>query len=252
MTLDIIDELRRRLPGVAVNDIATLAEQVHSELESRVGKRLADGLTDEQFREFDETLESGDEEAASRWLQVNRPDYLETTRSITNELLDEVSERIISTDPSAACDPAQTVSTDTLSKPPVGRSEGERLRDWQQVRGFLESRFECHLASDRAATFFFPTSSGRSQVLTVRSCTADWAEVYTTVGKGLDQSALATALHTLSDFVGVGAVTHDDLLIARHGLAYAGLTIESTLKTIAAVAHAADRAEEAATGEELY
>lgn len=251
MAIDLMDELRRRLPGIAPPDIASLTDHLHLELEKRVGERLSEGLTDEQLIEFDRTLESGDEDAPSRWSHANRPGYEEVTLTTTIELLNEVSARIISADPSAV---GPTKSEPVVASPanPDDRCEGERLRDWPQLRDFLESNFECRLVSETTAKFDLPTSAGQSHVLTVRHCNPIWAEVYTTVGKGLDQSALATALHTLSDFVGVGAVTHDDLLIARHGLAYAGLTIESTLKTIAAVAHAADRAEEAATGEDLY
>jgi hypothetical protein len=106
----------------------------------------------------------------------------------------------------------------------------------------LESGFNCHFASDTSSTFVFPTAADRSQVLTVRDCNDIWAEVRAAVGKGLDHPALATALRTLSDFGGAGAVLHARSADRPHGLAYAGLTIESTLRTISAGAHAADRA----------
>lgn len=249
MALDIMDELRRRLPGVALHDILTLTEQLNPELEKRVGVRLSEGLTDEQMAEFEQSLDSGEDDAARRWLEVNRPDYLQVTRGVTIELLDEVSERIISADPSAAVGRAQS---DTVATPSQEHEGGERLLDWDALRSHLESSFECHLVGDRSATFVFPTATGRSQVLVMRHCNDIWAEVHTAVGRGLDHPALATALRTLSDFVGVGAVTRDDLLIARHGLAYAGLTTESALRTISAVAHAADRAEEASTGKDVF
>jgi len=99
VALNILDELRRRLPGAAPPDIFTLTRQCHQELETRVGESLSAGLTEAQLGEFDKTLDSGDEDVLSRWLRVTRPNFQKVTLRGTSELLDEVTARILSADP---------------------------------------------------------------------------------------------------------------------------------------------------------
>ncbi len=47
----------------------------YSVLETRVGFRLASGMTDEQLDEFEALFEAKDEAGASEWLEANLPDY---------------------------------------------------------------------------------------------------------------------------------------------------------------------------------
>lgn len=110
---------------------AALAEHVREELETRVGTRLSEGLSDTQLEEFEsiidrnpvaitrwlddavpdfledpllERISSGlggaepavvlGEYAATKWLQLNRPDYRDVVREITEALKSEIRARL--------------------------------------------------------------------------------------------------------------------------------------------------------------
>ena len=63
-------------------------EYVQEELEVRVGEGIADGMTEEKMREFEET--KSDEETRE-WLKTNRPDYKEIVAETIKELKAEIS-----------------------------------------------------------------------------------------------------------------------------------------------------------------
>jgi len=85
-------------------------QHIYSELELRVGERLSQGMSDAQLEEFagiidktpgavDAFLASGaaaedprlkDEFAATKWLEVNRPDYRDVVAAVMNELKKEI------------------------------------------------------------------------------------------------------------------------------------------------------------------
>ena len=104
-------------------------QHVYDELEMRVGTKLSDGMTDEQLGEFEQIIDRQDEVilkwledntpnyfndevfrkllesskldindpvlraeyAATKWLEINRPDY----RQVVAEVLDELRKEII-------------------------------------------------------------------------------------------------------------------------------------------------------------
>lgn len=103
-------------------------QHIYSELELRVGTRLSDGLSDEQLEEFEEIIDrkqdkitawlsahapqyTSDEAfgklqkavnlpaddprliaeyAATKWLEVNRPDYRDVVAAVLSELKQEI------------------------------------------------------------------------------------------------------------------------------------------------------------------
>ena len=66
------------------------AEIVQSELEIRIGTKIASRLSDEQLDEFDMCIESDD---AREWLEENCPDY----RDIVDNETERMEEELIST-----------------------------------------------------------------------------------------------------------------------------------------------------------
>lgn len=51
-------------------------EHIYSELELKVGTRLSDGLSDTQLAEFEKIIDR-DEEAISTWLSLHAPNYMQ-------------------------------------------------------------------------------------------------------------------------------------------------------------------------------
>ncbi len=60
---------------------------LQEELEVRIGERISRGLSEPQLNEFDMIT---DQAAATRWLEVNRPDY----REIVNRTIEEMKAEI--------------------------------------------------------------------------------------------------------------------------------------------------------------
>lgn len=119
------------LGGLPAEQRQAFLQHIYNELELRVGTRLSDGLSDEQLEEFqsivnkdgeliskwisshapeykqDEAFKrlqqvSGlpeddqrlrDEYVATKWLEVNRPDYREVVKATLDELKNEISSR---------------------------------------------------------------------------------------------------------------------------------------------------------------
>ena len=62
--------------GLSPEEVDSLVVIAGEELESRVGVRLAEGLTSEQLEEFADLVEvPGNHAGAVRWLELNVPDY---------------------------------------------------------------------------------------------------------------------------------------------------------------------------------
>lgn len=62
--------------GLSPGEAESLVVIAGQEWESRVGVRLADGLTHEQLEEFADLVEApGNHAGAVRWLEINVPDY---------------------------------------------------------------------------------------------------------------------------------------------------------------------------------
>lgn len=60
---------------------------IQEELEIRIGKRIARGLTEVQLNEFD-LITNQDE--AIKWLEINRPDYREIVSRTIEEMKNEI------------------------------------------------------------------------------------------------------------------------------------------------------------------
>lgn len=63
------------LAGLTAVDRKALLQHVYEELELRVGEKLSDGMTDSELEEF-ETIIDRDYEAIVGWLEVFTPDFL--------------------------------------------------------------------------------------------------------------------------------------------------------------------------------
>lgn len=60
---------------------------IEEELEIRIGERISKGLTEAQLNEFDMITEQAE---ATRWLEVNRPDYREIVSRTIEEMKAEI------------------------------------------------------------------------------------------------------------------------------------------------------------------
>ena len=62
-------------------------DYLQEELEVRIGERISRGLTEVQLNEFDMIT---DQAEATKWLEINRPDY----REIVNRTIEEMKAEI--------------------------------------------------------------------------------------------------------------------------------------------------------------
>ena len=62
-------------------------DYLQGELEVRIGERISEGLTEVQLNEFDMIDDQGE---ATKWLEVNRPDYREIVTRTIEEMKTEV------------------------------------------------------------------------------------------------------------------------------------------------------------------
>ena len=63
-------------------------EYVQEELEARIGEEIADGMTEEKMKEFEE---AENDDVAKAWLEKNRPNYKEIVLNTIKELKEEIS-----------------------------------------------------------------------------------------------------------------------------------------------------------------
>src|SRR5438128_1730722 len=59
-----------------------IAENVYSELEDAVGEKMAAQLSDEQYEQFDQLLESGGDLDVEQWLAANAPGHEQAVEQI--------------------------------------------------------------------------------------------------------------------------------------------------------------------------
>ena len=62
-------------------------DYIQEELETRIGERISEGLTEVQLNEFDMIT---DQNEATKWLKENRPDYREIVNRTIEELKSEI------------------------------------------------------------------------------------------------------------------------------------------------------------------
>lgn len=87
--LDIDAILYWELPQLDAAELAGLIATVHSELEARVGVRLASLCTDDELVEFERLVETEDDEMCANWLAEHIPHHREIVRSVADVLLAE-------------------------------------------------------------------------------------------------------------------------------------------------------------------
>ncbi|MBQ6375744.1 hypothetical protein IJJ37_02345 [Candidatus Saccharibacteria bacterium] len=75
------------LASMPENQKQAFLDYVQEELEVRIGRRIAKGLTDVQLNEFDLIT---DPDEAAKWLEKNRPDY----RDIVTRTIEEMKAEI--------------------------------------------------------------------------------------------------------------------------------------------------------------
>ena len=68
-----------------------LLAQIVETLEMRVGTVLANGLTEAQLAEFEQFMNSNDQEGALKWLETNAPNYKDVVKGELVKLKDEIS-----------------------------------------------------------------------------------------------------------------------------------------------------------------
>lgn len=62
-------------------------DYVQEELEVRIGERISEGLSEVQLNQFDLIA---DQAEATKWLEVNRPDYRDIVANTIAEMKDEI------------------------------------------------------------------------------------------------------------------------------------------------------------------
>ena len=62
-------------------------DYIQEELEIRIGERISKGLTETQLNEFDMIT---DQAEATKWLELNRPDYREIVTRTIEEMKNEI------------------------------------------------------------------------------------------------------------------------------------------------------------------
>lgn len=68
-----------------------LIEQIFETLETRVGMRLADVMSEEQLDEFEKFVDGNDEAGAMDWLNKNYPNYPKVVEEELAKLKTEIS-----------------------------------------------------------------------------------------------------------------------------------------------------------------
>lgn len=81
------------LGALSEEDKRSLLRSVYEELETRVGARLAEGMTLEQLLEFEAFMDAGDEQGAKQWLDDNAPDHTKIPQVVLDEIGEELRSR---------------------------------------------------------------------------------------------------------------------------------------------------------------
>ncbi|MBQ3275227.1 hypothetical protein IJH46_02280 [Candidatus Saccharibacteria bacterium] len=85
------DEKFLREVGLAVmpeEEKRAFLDYVQEELEVRVGEEIAEGMSEEKMKEFEE---AETDEAAEKWLNENKPNYREIVQETIKDLKEEIS-----------------------------------------------------------------------------------------------------------------------------------------------------------------
>ncbi len=88
MTDDFFDGVTQKL---SEEEKKTILRTVYSQLEERVGDKVVDMVSDEQFSQFESLVDQEDETKINEWLKTNVPTYDQMVESILEELKQEVA-----------------------------------------------------------------------------------------------------------------------------------------------------------------
>lgn len=67
-----------------------LLKMIYETLEKRVGMNLASKMSEQQFNEFEQFVDSGDEQGALKWLESNFPNYKQVVAEELEKLKAEI------------------------------------------------------------------------------------------------------------------------------------------------------------------
>jgi len=85
---DLLKELG--LDALPKEEKAAFLRHMYETLEMRVGTRLAERMNDQQMAEFEQFINTGDEQGAFKWLEANFPNYKEVVAEEFDKLKGEV------------------------------------------------------------------------------------------------------------------------------------------------------------------
>ncbi len=78
------------LGALPTEDKNRLLAHIYETLEMRVGMKLAAQMTDAQLREFEQFIQSKDEDGALKWLETNYPNYKQVVADELEQLKTEI------------------------------------------------------------------------------------------------------------------------------------------------------------------
>lgn len=90
--IEINDNLLQEigLGSLPKGEKVSLLNHIYETLETRVGMRLAEQMTEKQLEEFEKFFQAKDEKGAYGWLQTNFPNYREVVQQEFDKLKLEV------------------------------------------------------------------------------------------------------------------------------------------------------------------
>lgn len=91
--LKIDDNLLQQLGlgELPVDEKNKLLQHIYETLEMRVGMHLAGQMSEDQLKEFEGFMDSGDEDSALKWLEANFPDYKKVVAQELEKLKQEIA-----------------------------------------------------------------------------------------------------------------------------------------------------------------
>ncbi len=96
-----------------------LLRHIYETLETRVGMRLAENMTDEQLDEFEGFIDTSDEKGALSWLETNFPNYPKVVAEELEKLKVEVKQNADKIIQSASGNISGEASSQPPSVPPA-------------------------------------------------------------------------------------------------------------------------------------
>lgn len=84
------------LADISVEEKKQAIEDIRIALESRVGVKLTQGLSDEQVDQFKTILSSDDQKAAMDWMENNIPNYREVVMLELDAIVDHIKHNNLS------------------------------------------------------------------------------------------------------------------------------------------------------------